>query len=96
MRVHFIFRRNANETVVFDVEVGSAQIPRIHELCFDCRVINRRAIFSSGLRLLFEQQFAGAARCFDDRLDERNAEFPFFELEDAVNGAAGRGGDSVL
>ena len=46
--------------------------------------------------LLFEQQFARAAGGFDDRLDQRDPEFPFFEFEDAVDGAAGRGSDRVL
>ena len=46
--------------------------------------------------LLFEQQFPRAAGGFDDRLDQRDPEFPFFEFEDAVDGAAGRRSDSVL
>src|SRR5215475_10992976 len=38
-------------------------------------------------RLFFKQQLASATRGFYDRLDERDAKFAFFELENAVNGA---------
>ena len=48
------------------------------------------------LALLFEQQFAGAVGGFDDRLNQRHAEFSFFELEDAIDGATGRRCDRVL
>src|SRR5437763_15630411 len=40
-------------------------------------------------RLFFKQQLASAARGFHDRLDERDAEFAFFEFENAVDRAAG-------
>ena len=52
--------------------------------------------FCRGRRLLFKQQFAGAAGCFDNRFDERHPEFPFFEFEDAVDCTTGRGSDRVL
>ena len=38
-------------------------------------------------RLFFEQQLAGATRGFHDRFDECDAEFAFFEFENAVDGA---------
>src|ERR1043166_140942 len=47
-------------------------------------------------RLFFKQQLAGATRCFYDRLDERDAKFAFFELEDAVNGATRRSSHSIF
>src|ERR1700674_1710630 len=47
-------------------------------------------------RLLFKEQFAGAAGGLDDGLDERDAELPFFEFEDAVDGAAGGSGDGIF
>ena len=47
-------------------------------------------------RLFFKQQLAGAARGFHDRLDERDAEFAFFEFENAVDGAARRSSHGVL
>ena len=56
----------------------------------------KRRFFPYGTQLLFKQQFAGAAGRFDNRLDERDAEFSFFEFKDAVDSAASRGGDSVL
>src|SRR5262249_4959113 len=37
--------------------------------------------------LFFEEQLTGATRCFHDRFDERDAEFAFFEFENAVDGA---------
>src|SRR5207249_6136657 len=54
--------------------------------------MTRRAMHA----LLFKQQFAGAAGRFDDRLDQRDTEFPFFELQDAVDCAASWGSDCVL
>ena len=75
VRVHFIFRCDVHEAVIF-VEVWTAEVSRT--------------------RLLFKQQFAGAAGRFDDRFDKRNAEFPFFEFEDAVDGAARGGSNGVF
>ena len=37
-----------------------------------------------------EEQFPGAECGFDDCLDERDTQLPFFEFEDAVNRAARR------
>src|SRR6266513_2100797 len=37
--IHFVFRRNVDEAVIFDVEVWAAEIQffaRVHELCFCC------------------------------------------------------------
>ena len=46
--------------------------------------IERKRISGSFL----EEQFPGAVCSFDDRLDERDTQLPFFEFEDAVNRAA--------
>lgn len=54
------------------------------------------AIFLLRPALLFKQEFTGAARGFDDRLDERDTQFPFFEFEDAVDCAASWRSDCVL
>lgn len=37
-----------------------------------------------------EEQFPGAECSFDDCLDERDTQLPFFEFQDTVNRAAGR------
>jgi hypothetical protein len=60
------------------------------------RTLLRSAIFCCETRLFFKQQFAGAIGCFHDRLDQRNAKFPFFQFEDPVDCAAGWGGNSVF
>jgi hypothetical protein len=57
------------------------------------------AIGSVWSRLEFfvgEEEFAGALRSLHDGFDQRNAEFAFFEFEDAVDGAARRSGHGVL
>src|SRR6266487_4935317 len=39
MWVHFIFRRNVDEPIIFDVEIRSAEIQffaRVYKLCFRC------------------------------------------------------------
>src|SRR6266849_7003630 len=46
--------------------------------------------------LFVEQQFAGAVRGLHFRLDERDAQLPFFQLEDAVDRAARRSGHRVF
>src|SRR5229473_6636222 len=46
--------------------------------------------------LFVEQQFAGAMRGLHHRFDQRDAQLPFFQLEDAVDGAARRSGHRVF
>jgi hypothetical protein len=47
-------------------------------------------------RLIGEEKFLGALRGFDDGFDEGDAKLAFFELEDAIDGAAGGSGDGVF
>ena len=46
--------------------------------------------------LLLEEQLAGTLRGLHHRLDERDAQLPFFEFEDAVDGAARWSGHCIL
>jgi len=46
--------------------------------------------------LFFKQKFAGALRSFHYGLDEGNAQLPFFQFKDAVNGASGGSSHGVL
>ena len=62
--------RQARVDFVFSCDVHKAVI-------FDAEI---QAAEVSRLRLLFKQQFAGPAGRLDDRLDEGNPEFPFFEF----------------
>lgn len=64
--------------------------------CFQARshssALRFPAYISSASRIksFLEEQFPGAECGFDDRLDQRDAQLPFFEFEDAVNRAARR------
>src|ERR1700757_1974930 len=46
--------------------------------------------------LLFEEQFSRALRSLHHSFNQRDAQFPFFQFEDAVNRAAGGGGDGIF
>ena len=61
----------------------------------DCTSGKRRLCGIRAWRLAFGE-FAGALGGALDGLDEGDAQAAFFELEDAVDGAAGGGGDFVL
>jgi len=64
--------------------------------CFQARshssALRFPAYISSASRIksFLEEQFPGAECGFDDRLDQRDAQLPFLEFEDAVNRAARR------
>ncbi len=49
-----------------------------------------------GRDALAEEQFLGALRGLDHGLDQGDAQAAFFQFEDAIHGAARRGGDGVL
>ncbi len=46
--------------------------------------------------LLFKEEFSGTLRGFHYGLDEGDAQLPFLEFQDAVDGAAGRSSDRVF
>src|SRR2546421_5769332 len=54
------------------------------------------AILLLGCNLLLEEKFAGAVGGFYYGFDQGDAEFAFFEFQDAIDGAACGSGDGVF
>lgn len=52
--------------------------------------------FKVARHLLFEEEFTGSLRCFDNGFDQGNSQLPFLEFQDTVDGTSGGSGDGVL